>query len=127
MSSKEIYEYAIIRYVPKVERQEFMNDGVIVLCKKKKYLKMKYIIDRKRLLTFSADVDLDLIKDYLDGWNLVCEGAPKGGKIGELEIHVRFRWLTAARSTIIQSSEVHSGLCLDLDSTLDELFTKYVL
>ena len=88
---------------------------------------MKYIIDRKRLLTFSADVDLDLIKDYLDGWNLVCEGAPKGGKIGELEIHVRFRWLTAARSTIIQSSEVHSGLCFDLDSTLDELFTKYVL
>lgn len=127
MSSKEIYEFAVIRYVPKVERQEFMNVGIIVLCKKKKYLKMKYKIDKERLFAFSEDTDIDLITDYLNAWNLVCLGGQKGGKIGELEIHVRFRWLTAARSTIIQSSEVHSGLCFDLDSTLDDLFTKYVL
>lgn len=127
MSGKEIYEFAIIRYVPKVERQEFMNIGVIVLCKKKKYLKMKYKIDVKRLKAFSEDVDIELIANYLNAWNLVCEGGPKGGKIGELEIHVRFRWLTAARSTIIQSSKVHSGLCFDLEATLEDVYKKYVL
>ena len=127
MSSREIYEFAVIRYVPKVEREEFINVGAIVLSKKKKYLKMRYNIDEKRLLAFDPEVDIELIRNYLDAWNLVCEGSPKGGKIGELEIQVRFRWLTASRSTMIQSSKVHPGLCFDLDGTLDEIFTKYVL
>jgi len=112
MQNKQIYEYAIIRIVPKVERGEFMNIGVIVLSKKMKYLDMKYHIDENKLTAFSKDIDIAMIQEYIDGWKLVCEGKKEGGKIGALETHVRFRWLTANRSTIIQSSPVHSGFCI---------------
>lgn len=127
MLGKDIYEFAIIRYVPKVEREEFLNVGVIVLCKRKNYLKLKYKIDKKRLKAFTNEVDIDLITNYLDAWNLVCEGGDRGGKIGKLEIQDRFRWLTAPRSTIIQSSKVHPGLCFDLERTLEDIYKKYVL
>jgi len=127
MPNKEIYEFAIIRYVPKVEREEFINIGAIVLCKRLNYLQMKFNIDEKKLKIFSEEADLDLIEEYLLGWQAVCKGGVEGGKIGALETHVRFRWLTANRSTIIQSSEVHSGLCFDPAQTLKSIFDKYVL
>jgi hypothetical protein len=127
MPDKEIFEYAIIRYLPKVERGEFLNVGVIVMCKRQQYLKMKYQIDEQRLKAFSSEVDIDLITEYLNGWNLVCAGGEKGGQIGELEAHLRFRWLTASRSTIIQTSEVHPGLCFEPEKTLEDIFQKYVL
>ena len=126
MPNKEIYEYAIIRVVPKVERGEFINIGVIILSKKKKYIDMKYHIDEDRLKAFSKDIDAALIQEYVDGWKLVCEGK-EGGKIGALETHVRFRWLTANRSTIIQSSPVHSGCSSNLERELERLFEKFVL
>ena len=127
MQNKEIYEYAIIRIVPKVERGEFMNIGVIVLSKKMKYLDMKYHIDEDKLRAFSKDIDITLLQEYVDGWKLVCEGGSKGGEIGALETHVRFRWLTANRSTIIQSSPVHSGFSSDMPRELRRLFKKFVL
>lgn len=126
MPNKEIYEYAIIRVVPKVERGEFINIGVIILSKKKKYIDMKYHIDEDRLKAFSNDIDIALIQEYIAGWKLVCEGK-EGGKIGALETHVRFRWLTANRSTIIQSSPVHSGCSSNLERELERLFEKFVL
>jgi len=127
MQNKEIYEYAIIRVVPKVERGEFMNIGVIVLSKKIKYLDMKFHIDTDKLNAFSTDIDIELIQEYIAAWKLVCEGSSKGGKIGALETHVRFRWLTANRSTIIQSSPVHSGCSSDVAKVLEKLFGKFVL
>ena len=127
MQDKVLYEYSIIRLVPKVERGEFINIGVILMSKKSNFLAMKYSIDEKRLDAFSNDIDLDLVKEYLRAWELVCQGGPKGGKIGELEIRVRFRWLTANRSTIIQSAPVHPGFCCDVEQELEKLFDKFVL
>ncbi|MDF1694981.1 MAG: DUF3037 domain-containing protein [Saprospiraceae bacterium] len=127
MPDKYLYEYAIIRLVPKVERGEFLNIGVILLSKGKDYLGMKYTIDEKRLKAFSEDIDVDLVQDYLHAWEKVCAGGSDGGRIGALEIRVRFRWLTANRSTIIQSSPVHPGFCTDPESALQKLFIKFVL
>ncbi len=127
MQDKEIYEFAIIRLVPKVEREEFLNIGAIVLCKRQQYLEMKFTVDKKRLEAFAEDIDFELINEYLNAWKSVCKGGVVGGKIGALETHVRFRWLTANRSTIIQSSNVHPGICFDPERTLDSIFNKYVL
>lgn len=128
MRNREIYEYAIVRILPKVERGEFLNVGLILFSKRKKYLDIKYHIDKKRLLAFSDEIDIDQLENYLKAWKLVCDGKKEGGAIGALEMHVRFRWLTASRSTIIQSSEVHPGLlCTTPEETLNTLFNKYVL
>lgn len=127
MPDKVTYEYAIIRVVPKVEREEFLNVGVILFSKRKKYLDLKYHIDPKRLQAFSKNIDVELIQKYLEAWELVCQGAPHGGTIGTFELPYRFRWLTANRSTIIQSSKTHPGLCTDPALVLEKLFKRYVL
>ena len=122
-----MYEYAIIRLVPKVEREEFLNIGVILYSKRKQYLDMKIHIDESRILSFSKDIEIEHIKKYLDGWRRVCNGSKEGGPIGQLEMHLRFRWLTANRSTIIQSSKVHPGSSTEPSKELEVLFEKYVL
>ncbi len=127
MQNKVTFEYAIIRVVPKVEREEFFNVGVIVFCKRKKFLDVRYHIDPKKLAAFSSEVDVDLLNDYLHSWKLICEGAASGGAIGKLELSDRFRWLAACRSTMIQSSETHSGLCDDPGKELEMLFENFVL
>ena len=127
MPDKHIYEYAIIRLVPKVERGEFLNVGIILFSKQLSYLGIKYHIDKSRFKAFSDEIDVEEINKYLKAWEAVCHGSPSGGSIGKLEIQVRFRWLTANRSTIIQSSPVHSGLCDNMDDLLKKLYVKYVL
>ncbi|GAB5550544.1 MAG: DUF3037 domain-containing protein [Saprospiraceae bacterium] len=127
MSNKVSYEYAIIRVVPKVEREEFINVGVILYSKRKKFLDLKYQVEADRLKAFAPDLDLALIRSYLKAWDLICQGGKAGGPIGQLEIQVRFRWLTANRSTIIQSSAVHPGLCDQPEKVLEQLFEEYVL
>ena len=127
MQDRVSYEYAVIRLVPKVEREEFLNIGVILFSKRKKYLGIKYKIDAKRIVSFSEEVDLDIVESYIEGWRLVCEGGAKGGKIGMLERSLRFRWLTAPRSTIIQSSRIHPGLCKNPEMVLEDLLRRYVL
>ncbi len=127
MSKSEIYEYAIIRLVPKVEREEFLNIGVILYSKRKDYLDIKIHIDEDRISAFSKDLDVAMIKEYLDGWFKVCKGSKEGGPIGKLDMHLRFRWLTANRSTIIQSSKVHPGYSSDPAEELDKLFLKFVV
>ena len=127
MSKSEIYEYAIIRLVPKVEREEFLNIGVILYSKRKGYLEMKIHLDEDRISAFFKDLEIELIRDYLNGWVKVCEGSEEGGPIGQLEMHLRFRWLTANRSTIIQSSKVHPGYSSVPGAELDKLFLKFVM
>jgi hypothetical protein len=127
MQDRVTYEFAIIRLVPKVEREEFLNVGVILFSKRKKYLGIKYNVDEKRIKAFSNEVDTEMINKYLEAWELICKGGKQGGKIGTFEIAYRFRWLIAARSTIIQSSKVHPGLCHDPEKVLEDLFEKYVL
>ena len=127
MQNKVTYEFAVIRLVPKVEREEFLNIGVILFSKRKKYLGIKYKIDKKRIAAFSEEVDTDMIAEYLKGWELVCNGQPNGGSIGELELASRFRWLVASRSTIIQSSKTHPGICEEPEEVLENIFNRYVL
>ncbi len=127
MQDKYTFEYAIIRIVPKVEREEFFNVGVILFCKRKKFIGMKYHINPEKLKAFSQDVEIDVFEDYLKAWVKVCEGEAAGGKIGAMELSDRFRWLTACRSTIIQSSKTHPGLSDDPQKTLEDIFNKQVL
>lgn len=126
MQDKVTFEYAVIRYVPKVEREEFINVGILVFSKRKKFVALKYELDENKLKAINPNVDLDLLKDYLEGWVKICAGTPAGGPIGEFDIPSRFRWLAATRSTILQTSKTHSGLCSDPEQTLNELFNFYV-
>lgn len=127
MHNRVTYEYAIIRLVPKVEREEFINIGVVLFSKRKKYLDMKYKLDKAKIELFSDDIDIVSIQKYLDAWKLVCEGSIAGGRIAQLDQAFRFRWLVAKRSTIIQSSVTHSGLCEEPERVLVELHERYVL
>ncbi|GAK89037.1 hypothetical protein JCM19297_3561 [Nonlabens ulvanivorans] len=127
MQDRFTFEYAIIRIVPKVEREEFFNAGVIMFCKRKKYIGIKYNVNPNKLKALDPDADIDVFEEYLNAWKLVCDGTPSGGKIGAMELSDRFRWLSACRSTIIQSSKTHSGLTDDPQKTLEELFENYVI
>jgi len=127
MQDRVTYEFAIIRLVPKVEREEFMNVGVLVFSKRKKYLGMRYSIHKERLLALSDTINIDLIEEYLMAWESICLGAPHGGTIGEFELPDRFRWLAAAKSTILQCSPIHPGLCENPEKELEDLFERYVL
>lgn len=127
MQDRCTFEYAIIRVVPKVEREEFFNVGVILFSKQKKFLGVKYKINQKLLDAFTDKLELGYLMEYLKAWELICEGAPSGGAIGKLELSDRFRWLTATRSTIIQSSKTHPGLCEDPEKELQDIFKKIVL
>lgn len=127
MPGKEVFEYAFIRFVPKVEREEFMNVGVILFCKRKGFLDVKFHVDKKRLSALSPDIDFEGLFNYLKSWELICQGSPEGGPIAQLDPASRFRWLTASRSTIIQHSNVHTGLCDNPEHILNDLFLKYVL
>ncbi|SFZ92865.1 Protein of unknown function [Flaviramulus basaltis] len=127
MQDRQTFEYAIIRIVPKVEREEFFNVGVILFSKRKKFLDIKYHINLDKLKAFSCEIELDVLNDYLNAWKLICDGEASGGRIGKLELSDRFRWLTACRSTIIQSSKTHPGLSHDPEKTLEDIFKKYVL
>jgi len=126
MRDKVTFEYAVIRVLPKVEREEFVNVGVILFSKPKKFLGMKVHVDEEKLLALSPKLDIDQIKQYLKAWEEVCAGAPKGGRIGEMELPSRFRWLTASRSTMIQSSPTHTGMCTDPEEVLAKAFEFYV-
>ena len=127
MQGMETFEYAIIRYVPRVERGEFINVGVIVFSKRKKYLQVKYKLDEDRITSFYDEAELSELANYLNTWVLISTGDAEGGPIAKFDLPYRFRWLTAARSTIIQSSSVHSGLTDNPEKMLEDLFIKYVL
>ena len=127
MKDRAIYEYAIIRLVPKVEREEFINVGVILYCRKHKFLDMIYSLNPVRILAFDSAVDIDMVRNHLESWKKICKGGGDGGPIGLLERHVRFRWITAPKSTIIQCSKVHPGRCMEPDAVLQDLFRKNVL
>lgn len=127
MQNRITYEFAIIRIVPKVEREEFINVGVLVFSKPKRYLGIKYLVNNERLLALSKTCDIKLIEEYLQAWESICKGAPNSGPIGKLEMADRFRWLAAAKSTILQCSPTHPGLCTHPEKELEDLFKRYVL
>lgn len=127
MQDQLLYEYALIRVVPRVEREEFMNVGVILFCAKKKYLHAHYLINNDRLLALCPDLDLAMLDDHLKALTQICTGNKESGPIGQLDLPSRFRWLTAKRSTIIQSSMVHPGFSANLENTFNKLFNTMVI
>lgn len=126
MQEKNLFEYAIIRLVPRVEREEFLNVGVILFCKRPAFLQMKYTLDEKRILALFPQTDLIEVRSHLDAFEQICNGNPAAGPIAVLDVPSRFRWLTAKRSTIVQTSEVHPGLCANAGDTLNKLHEQLV-
>jgi hypothetical protein len=127
MPEKNLFEYAVIRVVPRVEREEFFNVGVILFCAKQKFLKCAFNVNENRLKAFDCEVDADIILANLQSIEKICCGEAAGGPIGQLDMPSRFRWLTATRSTVVQSSKVHPGFCINAQETLQKLFTDLVL
>lgn len=127
MQGKHLYEYAVIRIVPKVEREEFINVGVILFSKQADFIKMRYKIDEERLKIFSPELDVEDFREHIEAFSKVCSGDKGGGTIAALDIPERFRWLTAMRSSCIQTSRPHVGFSSDLEETLDKLFEELVL
>jgi hypothetical protein len=127
MQGKHLYEYAVIRFVPKIEREEFLNVGIILFSKQAEYIRMMYKIDENKLNLLSEEIELDLLHSNLDAFEKICTGAKEGGAIARLDIPERFRWLTAVRSSCLQTSRPHPGFSDDLDKTVEYLFTELVL
>jgi len=127
MQGKQVYEYAVIRVLPKVEREEFINVGIILFSKKAKYIRMMYKLDAARLNTFSTELDIDLLEESLKSFDKICLGHRDGGTIAQMDIPERFRWLTAVRSSCIQTSRPHPGFSDNMEKSLEKLFEELVL
>lgn len=124
---KHVFEYAVIRVVPRVEREEFINVGVIVFSKTEKYLQCVITIDNAKLTAFAGEADIDEIKANLHAFEQICKGNTTCSPIAQLDEASRFRWLTATRSTVVQASKIHPGLSDDLSKTLGRLHAQLVL
>jgi len=122
----ESYDYAVIRAVPRVERGEFLNVGVIVSCEKTGFLKAAVELDETRLRALDPGLDIPTLRRHLDAIERICEGGPDAGPIGLLPRRARFHWLTARRSALIQTSAVHMGRCGDMDAIVEHLMGRMV-
>lgn len=120
------YEYAVIRVVPRVEREEMMNVGIIVMCSSRDFLEARIDIDERRLLALDPTVDLEMLRRNLDSIARICRGGDAAGPIGKLPLRRRFDWLVAPRSTIIQTSAVHTGRCSSPAEILAHLIDSMV-
>ena len=127
MQDNQLFEYAVIRLVPRVDREEFVNVGVILYCAKQQFLKTLFQLDADRIASLYPELDIEVVRKHLNTFQLICEGDPGAGPIAKLPIAERFRWLTATRSTIIQISKVHPGFCTDAEETLNKLYRQLVL
>ncbi|WP_420152626.1 DUF3037 domain-containing protein [Siphonobacter sp.] len=127
MQEMHLFEYAVIRVMPRVEREEFLNVGVILYCPAQGFLQTKFSLIEDRLRAFAGSVDQQELTDRLLAFQKVCNGRKEGGIIGQLPVVSRFRWLTANRSTVVQTSPVHTGLCYDAQETLHRLHEQLVL
>lgn len=126
MHEKCTFDYAVIRVVPRAEREEFINVGIILSCPAQKFLEARIEPDWKRLKTFAPNLQKKTIRRYLEIIPKICAGDKNAGVIGQLKQRERFYWLTAQRSTIIQTSPIHTGFCIDAGETLEHLLEKTV-
>ncbi len=127
MQEQVIYEYAVIRVVPKVEREEFINIGLILFSKRKRFIRFEYLIHENKIRSFCTEFDILQLKENLESFRKISNGDKSGGPISTLEVDERFRWITAIKSSSIQSSRPHPGISYDLDKTFDKLFKEFVL
>jgi hypothetical protein len=126
MPARIAYEYALIRVVPRVERGEFINVGVLLFCRERRYLGVRIEAPGPRLRALAPGLDLAALAEQLGHIPQICAGGRAAGPVGELPAHERFRWLTAPRSAIIQPSPVHAGLCDNPAEALERLFAQMV-
>lgn len=126
MPEKHVFEYAVIRVVPRVDRGECLNVGLVLYCKSLKYLGFLYEINEPRLKAFAPGLDIVEIRDHLESFSRICAGGKTAGTIGMQDMPSRFRWLTAKRSTVIQPSEIHPGYTENPEETLRHIFQKMV-
>ncbi len=126
MRAHDTYDYAVIRVVPRVEREEFVNVGVILSCEANRYLEARIELDEARVLALDPHLDLEALRRHLDSIPAICKGGAEAGPIGLLPPRARFHWLTAKRSAIIQTSPVHMGKCADMAATMEHLLERMV-
>ncbi len=126
MPATHSFDFATIRIVPRVDREEFINAGVLLFCLERKFLGARVAMDDARLTALWSEVDLELVRRHLESFPSICAGEPNAGPIAQLSIRERFHWLVAPRSTVIQISPVHSGICETPEAKLDELFERLV-
>lgn len=120
------YDYAVIRVVPRVDREEFINAGVILSCPERSFLEARINLDESRLLSLDPTVDLEMVRTHLASIPTICKGGDEAGPIGQLTQRDRFYWLVAPRSTVIQTSPVHTGKCADPATALEHLLATMV-
>jgi hypothetical protein len=123
---RSVFQYAIVRVVPRVERGEFLNVGVVLLCRPRQFLGARIHLDERRLAAVAPDLDPSLVRPHLDAIERIAAGELTAGPIARLGKPERFHWLVAPASTIIQASDVHTGLCEDPAAELDRLVTALV-
>lgn len=126
MQPKHLYEYAIVRVVPAVEREEFVNVGVILFCKRQKLVRMRYELSEEKVLALRPNADVEELRKNLEAFSKIAAGEKGGSPIAGLDAAERFRWLTAVRSASIQTSRPHPGISTDLDKTMEDLFIDMV-
>ncbi|HEV7506023.1 MAG TPA: DUF3037 domain-containing protein [Thermoanaerobaculia bacterium] len=126
MPAPSSFDYAIIRVVPRVERGELVNAGVILFCLERGFLQARVEVNEARLRALWPTIDLELVRPHLEAIPKICAGSPEAGPIARLSLRERFHWLVAPRSTMIQVSPVHAGLCETPERALDELFCQTV-
>jgi hypothetical protein len=126
MRALRTYDYAVIRVVPRVERGEFVNAGIILSCDVERILLSKIELDETALLAIDARVDMDLVRNALAAIPAICAGGQAAGDIGKMPARERFHWLVAPRSTIVQTSPVHTGQCAEPAAALDHLMQTMV-
>ncbi|CAN7500652.1 DUF3037 domain-containing protein [Acidovorax sp. Leaf78] len=122
----DVYDYAVVRVVPRVEREEFVNAGVILSCHRSGFLQAAIALDEARLLAMDPQVDIDTVRRHLSAIVAICAGEAGCGPIAQLPFRSRFHWLTARRSAIIQTSPVHTGRCTDAAAALDHIMDRMV-
>jgi len=120
------YDYAIVRVVPRVDRGEFVNAGIILSCDIERVLQASIELDEAALLALDAGVDLDIVRSTLSAIPAICAGGADAGAIGKLSARERFHWLVSPKSTIVQTSPVHTGQCNDLHTALEHLMNRMI-
>jgi hypothetical protein len=120
------FDYAVVRVVPRVEREEFINAGIILYCLSRGFLEARVELDEARLQALAPEVDVALVRSHLESIPRICAGGRAGGPIGRLSQKERFHWLVAPRSTLLQTGPVHSGLCEEPAAALEHLLQRMV-
>lgn len=122
-----LYEYAVVRYVPAIEREEFINIGLIMMCKRQRWLKSRMHLPMEKIMLFRSELPVEALCRQIDEISMIAEARLEGGPIAELPVEERFRWLSAAKSACIQTSRPHPGITDNLEDTFEAIFSEQVL